>query len=115
MDNQNIILKFTSNFNSKLNCRAFTTIRPRNDKKFILNHIYDIELKGNIIYTAQIISINHFMLLSLTDSMAYLDCGYNKNDTIKMIEKIYMKSINDVYNIYWSYICLFHDRLLDNI
>lgn len=88
---------FSSNYNSKLDCAGWSTIRLRNDKKWHLNNDYAIILKEIPIYVAKLVSIKHFLLELLTPAMSYLDCGYSPKETQELIRTMYKK-----YNIDWS-------------
>jgi hypothetical protein len=104
-------IKFSSNYNGKLNCKAFPTVRTRNDKKYITGNDYTIVLDGNPIYTATIISITHFELKGLTPAMSYLDTGYSPKEQIEMMKKMYSKYVADVFKVTWSFIVLTHKLL----
>jgi hypothetical protein len=80
---------FSYNWNNKLSCRAFTTIRLHNPSKYILNERYYIRLKSNEIGTGQIVAINDFLLKNLTTTVAYIDTGYCKEECTKIINKMY--------------------------
>lgn len=38
-------IKFSYNWNQKLNCKAFTTIRIHNDGKYVVGEIYNVYLE----------------------------------------------------------------------
>ena len=111
MENINSI-SFGTNWNSKLSCSAFSTIRIRNDKKYIIGHEYTIILKEQPIYVARLVCISHFMLDGLSEGMAYIDTGYNKKETIAIIEKMYKNKDIDVHAVTWSHLVFFHDTKL---
>ena len=82
-------IKFSTNWNNKLNNKAFTTIRLANCNKYKLNRQYAIILKDKELGTATIkdiktLSVNHLGLYT-----CYLDTGYNREETINIIKKMY--------------------------
>jgi len=97
---------FSNNWNSKLFCKYHSTIRLRNDKKYKLDQSYVEICKDSPLGIVKIVSLCHFNLDRLTSNMAYLDTGYNKLETIKMMQTMYKNSIPDVMVVEWSYIIL---------
>lgn len=95
-------INFSNNWNNKLNNRAFTTIRLKNNNKYFTNNIYYINLdqkgKQSVNFgTAQCIAIKHFKLAQLTEFTAHVDTGYNKTECEQIIRRMYSKS-----NINWE-------------
>lgn len=84
-------IAFTTNWNQKLFCSAFTTIRLQNPKKFVVGRVYKIVLKGKIHSVARCHAIHKIEFNQLTDSLCYLDTGYNKEVTSNIFEKMYTK------------------------
>jgi hypothetical protein len=107
-------IPFTTNWNNKLDCKAFTTIRIRNDEKYKIGHKYCITLNKLPQFVAEIVSITHFQLNSITPAMSYLDTGYGTEETKKIIEKMYKKYNIAVYNVTWYFILLVHKLLSEN-
>jgi hypothetical protein len=85
------IIGFSYNWNNKLNCKAFTTIRISNAKKYVEGREYWIRLKDDIKSKAIIKAINHFKLDGLNDFISYLDTGYNAKECKKILERMYSK------------------------
>jgi hypothetical protein len=82
-------IEFSTNWNKKLQCNAFTTIRLFNPGKYRVNQVYKIEQKKVFLMQAAIIAIKPFMLHDLNDFMAYLDTGYNANECKLIIQRMY--------------------------
>lgn len=82
-------LKFTSNFNGKLGCRHFTTLRRWDETKFQLNYIYEVYLNDELLGTAQLIGIRKTQPSKLNEFVCRLDTGYGVEETQRMISKIY--------------------------
>src|SRR6218665_1822071 len=97
-------LKFSYNWNRKLNCKAFTTIRLHNPGKYAVGHSYEIFLKEKYHCHAKCIELKVFKMKDLNNYMAYLDTGYNKETTLEIVKKMYPK-IN-VEEAYFDFILL---------
>lgn len=101
---QPTILNFTCNYNNKLQCPVFSSLRMRNDRKYKQGHHYSILLKDQLQGIATCIYIRHFELLDLPTATAFLDTGYNKEDTIEMIKKMYKHKNINVFAHQWSFL-----------
>jgi hypothetical protein len=84
-------IDFSTNWNNKLQCHAFTTIRLFNPNKYRVNSVYRIERNKHFLMQAAIIAIKPFMLHDLNDFMAYLDTGYNASECKLIIQRMYSK------------------------
>ena len=89
-------IHFSENWNRKLGCICFTTIRLANPKKYVLGEKYHITLKGQLrSHPATILGITKFQLHQLTEGMARIDTSYSRSETIEIIRKMYKnKGIN---------------------
>lgn len=84
-------ITFTTNWNNKLDCKAFTTLRLRNDSKYVPGQKYSIYHKDKFRGYAVIRSISHFHLHNLNNFISYLDTGYSKEECAAIIKKMYSK------------------------
>lgn len=93
-------LIFSHNWNKKLHCNCFTTIRISG--RFSKGNEIDILLKGEKLGVAKVIDKKQIYLEQITEGMAYLDTGYNRDETIKIIKTMYPE-VNDWTSkpIYW--------------
>jgi hypothetical protein len=82
-------IDFSYNWNNKLYCKAYTTIRLHNPTKYIENMVYDIYLKGQHMHKAQIKAIHPFEIHKLTTTAALIDTGYGLAETLGIITKMY--------------------------
>lgn len=80
---------FSYNWNNKLGCNSFTTIRLHQPNKYQLNQVYQIKLKGEYLFDAQIIAIKPFMYNNLNEFIAHLDTGYSAEECKNIILKMY--------------------------
>lgn len=84
-------INFSTNWNKKLDCSAFTTIRLRNDNKYKAKEHYELNLNKKFIGTGFCIDIKHFWLKDINDFIAYLDTGYDKEEFKEILKKMYPK------------------------
>ena len=85
------VISFSFNWNKKLDCDAFTTIRLYQPEKYIVGKRYKIQLKKEKQFKAVIIDVKKFMLKDLSNFIAYLDTGYSKENCQSIITKMYSK------------------------
>jgi hypothetical protein len=91
------IINFTYNWNSKLFCKFFSTIRLHNPHKYAVGNRYHIQLNSKDIGPGIIRAITPFRLDRFTPSMALLDMGYPLDEAKKVILNMYKAK-----NINWS-------------
>lgn len=83
------VINFSFNWNNKLDNKAFTTIRLHNPNKYRQGLIYRIELKGEFKGRAEMKIISTFRAGQLNEITCYLDTGYNKRETLGILQKMY--------------------------
>ena len=83
-------LEFNYNWNNKLQCKVFTTIRLDNPK-YTEGVKYDIVLKGESLGTAQIIGVKKMFLKDINEYIAGIDTGYSAEECKNIIMKMYPK------------------------
>lgn len=88
-------LKFSYNWNGKLYCDSFTTIRLTN--YYNIGDIITIDLKNECIDTGKIIGKIETRIEKLTELVCQLDTGYNRAQTIGILKSMY-KGITDWEN-----------------
>lgn len=86
-----IDLKFSYNWNKKLDCHAFTTIRLFNPNKHFVGQLVKLFIKDKHIGEGAIADVSVFQLNSLNSFMAYLDTGYSAQEAVAIIKKMYPK------------------------
>lgn len=97
-------VRFSFNWNNKLENKAFTTIRIHNESKYIAGNDYDIELNNKPKGVALLKEKRTINISQLNDFICYLDTGYNRDETIAMLQRMY-KHI-DLKRTF-LYLCLF--------
>ena len=100
------IINFSWNWNGKLFCKCFTTIRIRNDYKYQVGNEFDIQLHGKDLGPGVIRSITHFTLDKLTANMSYLDTGYSINKCKQTILTMYKNKNLDWNSQQFSFILI---------
>ena len=80
---------FNTNWNGKLNCNCFTSIRIANPKKYAVNSDHKIFLKDNFLYNARVLAYKELYLCDLNDFMAFLDTGFSRLETREFLYKLY--------------------------
>jgi hypothetical protein len=97
-------LGFSKNWNNKLACPYFTTIRLHDPKRFYVGAEFDIVLQKKTLKGARIIDVRSFTIDRINDFISYLDSGLNAGDLTIMLQTMYKN-----YCVNWN------NQLLDFI
>lgn len=84
-------VRFSTNWNNKLDCKCFTTIRLHNDKKYVVGEIYDIYLNDEYRGPAKLLEKRKLHLQKINEFIARLDTGYSAAETKGILKKMYKK------------------------
>ncbi|MDU1892739.1 MAG: hypothetical protein E6767_18825 [Dysgonomonas sp.] len=84
-------LRFTTNWNNKLNCSCFTTLRLHNPKKYYVGAKKDVYLDNRPKGPATIIGVQSFLLEQISEFVARIDTGYSATDCKKIIKEMYKR------------------------
>lgn len=91
----NQYLNFSSNWNGgKVYCDTFTTIRLANPRKYAAGEKLEVYLKGKHLGTALVIEYQEFDIYRLPTITAFLDTGYDKMATIRLLKTMYKRVKN---------------------
>ena len=82
-------LEFEQNWNNKLNCNCFTTIRLHNPIKYCVDAVKNIYLDGRYKGDARILSVKPMRLDQINLFVSKLDMGLPPEECIKEIKKLY--------------------------
>lgn len=82
-------LEFSTNWNNKLDCKCFTTIRLFNTAKHFKGNQFEVFLQKKYKTKVEVLSVGLIKINSLTDFLCYLDTGYSRLETIEILEKMY--------------------------
>lgn len=96
-------VKFSYNWNNKLNCKAFTTLRLHNPRKYIPGVQYLIT-DGKHQFVAVLKTLRTFGINHLNDFVCHIDTGYDRQQTISILRRMYPKM--DLDTTLFDY-CLF--------
>lgn len=82
-------LEFSTNWNNKLDCKCFTTIRIYNPAKHFRGNQFEVFLQKKFRTKAFVIGTILTKLEQLSDYVCYLDTGYSKEETTAIFRKMY--------------------------
>jgi len=99
-------IKFSYNWNNKLNNNYFTTLRLSD--RFKIGKKYPVFLKKKQIGTGEIMAKKYFLLKQINDYIAYLDTGYNATKCKEILRTMYKNKLIDWNN---QQLCLYLIRL----
>jgi hypothetical protein len=89
-------IKFKHNWNQKLNCNSFTTIRLHDDSKYSVGLNYTIRHGHRNCGVAKLVEKRVLRLDQLNEFVAQIDAGVSLKEFIAMIKNFY-----DSKNIDW--------------
>lgn len=82
-------LEFSTNWNNKLDCKCFTTIRVYNPTKHFHGNKFEVHLQKKYKAKVEVLSVGVIKIKDLTDYICYIDTGYSKQETIEILYKMY--------------------------
>lgn len=84
-------VNFSYNWNNKLNCDCFTTIRLHYPGRFVKGSEYEITLNNQFISKATCVDCKQLGIEKLNEWVSAIDTGYTQQETIDIIKKMYPK------------------------
>lgn len=81
-------LEYATNWNGKLDCTSYTTLRLANSSKS-KGRKFAIYLKGKRIHDAEIVDIKTISIDQINEWIARLDTGYSREKCISVIKTMY--------------------------
>lgn len=87
-------ITFSYNWNNKLECNCFTTLRLHNPTKYRENEIYRVTHKDRFFYVT-IVKINVIKFHQINDFTSHIDTGYSRKECQNIIKKMYKKVSTD--------------------
>lgn len=83
-------IAFSKNWNNKLNCNYFTTIRPKTDK-YKINEVYQVVDNSKSVenFKAKCVILIHAKLEDIPALTIYLDCGFDKAGFHSLMKSFY--------------------------
>ena len=82
-------LEFSTNWNNKLDCKCFTTIRIYNPAKHFNGNKFEVFLKDKFKAKAEVLTVGVVKIEQLSDYICYLDTGYSRTETVAILYKMY--------------------------
>jgi hypothetical protein len=83
------VIKFSYNWNNKLDNHAFTTIRIHRPQKYKVGNNYRIDLNGETKGRAIMQDIRVLKIEQLNEFICRLDTGCNRQETLHILQRIY--------------------------
>lgn len=88
------VLNFQHNWNKKLFCDAFTSIRLKQSKYYV-GAVFKITEGLNTVYGYyKIAAVQELKLCNIDDYIGYLDTGYSGEETQQILKTMYKNSKN---------------------
>ncbi len=88
-------IPFSQNWNNKLTCQVFTTIRLHNPGKYQVGRKYNIILSSKKLCEAAIVSIKVIRIDQINDWVSLIDTALQPEDFKAMLRKMYCKIVKD--------------------
>ena len=85
-------LEFSTNWNNKLDCNCFSTIRLFDTRKHFKGNVFEVFLQKKTKGKALVLGTIITKLDKLTDYVTYLDTGYNKEETQAIFKKMFRRT-----------------------
>lgn len=82
-------LPFSTNWNNKLDCRAFTTLRLYDEHRHVAGRPVKILLKGHNMGSGRIEAVKKFHINQLSPYISYLDTGYSVEECKSILHRMY--------------------------
>ena len=82
-------LKFSSNWNNKLECNSFIRMRPFRADRYLMGEFIRVFLNGKFLFNAEIVHFYPLNLSQISETLAHVDTGYNAADCCDIIRKMY--------------------------
>lgn len=85
-------LEFSYNWNGKLSCHAFTTLRLHNPKKYYSGARFEIFQKELSHGVAEVRIVKTVKKSQISDFMSYIDTGYSRAECMGILSRMYQNS-----------------------
>ncbi len=92
-------LKFSYNWNNKLGCKYYTTIRAAVEERYYLGKFFAVDLNGVHVHVAQVEDTWLKDIENLTDYDCFLDTGYNAQETKAILRKMHHLQPRQSFNL----------------
>lgn len=100
-------IKFSKNWNNKLDCDYYTTIRVWNPNKYQVNENYEIILNDKIKHVATIVDVKKIFFKDINNWISRLDAGLTEQEFKAMMCKMYQaKATKPMEEIAFAWVLL---------
>lgn len=82
-------LDFHYNWNGKLSCNSFTTIRLHNPAKYFVGQVFEVRLNKSTFGFYRVHQVKSITLPQISDWIALLDTGYDAEKTREILRGMY--------------------------
>lgn len=90
-------LNFSYNWNNKLGCKCFTTIRIQNTK-YKIGSIHEVFHKKERLGIAEVVALRELRIRDLNEFVCRIDTGYSLEETKKILRRMYKNADRELYN-----------------
>lgn len=89
-------LTFSYNWNNKLDCKAFTTMRLHNPKKYFVGATFQVWLQegagpAKALGIVEVKDIRTLDAEQINEFIARLDTGYSRAEALQILQRMYKK------------------------
>lgn len=95
---------FSYNWNNKLECQYFTTLRLHNEKKYQKDSVHSIYLKNKFLFDASVEDVRVVSGKYLNAFVCGLDTGYSVEATKGILSRMYKKTLEEVETQNFSFV-----------
>lgn len=82
-------ITFSYNWNNKLDCNCFTTLRKHVPSRFQSGKLFEVWFHGKPRCQVEVLDVKIITVDSLNSWIAYLDTGYSLKETYIILERMY--------------------------
>lgn len=106
MKKETPVIKFKRNWNNKLLCPCFSSLRLKNPVYYRVGKVFDVQLfksgRYNHYRYAELVFTKDTYLYALSDYFTFMDANMQRDKFIKMIETMYKNKVHDFDNTLFS-------------
>lgn len=100
------VLEFSQNWNNKLDCDAFTTVRQYNIEKQRAGTLFLVVLKKEPVCLAKVIRCMPMRLQDINDALAFVDCGHNAEYLRSVLRTMYKHKVPNLDTAQFAHLTL---------
>jgi hypothetical protein len=82
------VLSFSYNWNNKLDCQAYTTLRLMSGKYRVGNQ-FQVLLNGQDHHKAEVVDVKSLKLAQINEFIAHIDTGYTAEECRNILRRMY--------------------------